>query len=297
MQPRRLWIKSSGDPRHSTRALRRLESQIDEAAARSLGADRGECGGRAWLRCGVSGVAGLCPHVRGQPRRGDVLDHDFFGYAALLRPAHRIAGAAAGRAAGLRGRAADRVGVHCCMRILPKLLAATGIPRDRRHRVDDVFHFRARADDPDQPGRRARTDRRAVRQLVSDRLGRRPASGESHRRFRAQSTVCHLRSGGVDHGDRGVLQLAPVDAGCTCRAHRAGSDGARRASTPRVPLGVGLELRHRALRRWRGSCPSSGGCSPTSHHRSSCHRSSGSEPAPRRSKCRACMSGTEASPP
>src|SRR5271166_2809956 len=151
-QPRRLWIKSSGDPRHSTRPLRRVESQIDEAAARSLGADRGERGGRAWLRCGVAGIAGLRPNVRGEPRRGDVLDHDFFGDAALLRPAHWTAGAAAGGAAGLRGRAADRVAVHWYMRILPKLLAATGIPRDRRHRVDDVFHFRAGADDPDQPG-------------------------------------------------------------------------------------------------------------------------------------------------
>ena len=146
---------------------------------------------------------------------------------------------------GLRGRAADRFGVHRSMRVRPNLLAAIGIPRDRRHRVDVVLHLRVGSDDPNQPGRRARASRGPVRDLVSDRLGRRPAGGQSHRRFGAQSTVSHLRRFGADHRDRGVLQLAPVDTGRTGRTCRAGGDGACRASAPRVPRGAGVELRDR----------------------------------------------------
>ena len=94
-------------------------SHSDAAAAtRSLGPDRGEYRGRAGLRGGFAGAAVVCPQLRGQHQGGDFRRSPSFALMRLcFRADQRPAGAAAGGAADLHRRHADRRGLDRRVRV------------------------------------------------------------------------------------------------------------------------------------------------------------------------------------
>ncbi len=199
------------------------------AAARSLAAGRGERRGRAGLRRGRPGSAAVRPSLRRQHQRCDVRHHRVRADAAGRRAAGRIVGAAAGGAAGLHQRSADRGAVHRGVCVRADVLAAAAVPVARRPRLGDVHGVVAGSDDPDLTAGRARPRRGPVLVGVPRRVGRRTGARQPDRGSGSGGALRHLRSGAAGRRGSGFRQPAAFSgggAGGEYRARRLGAHGA-----------------------------------------------------------------------